>query len=256
MSRMDRILAFSCLHAPTTHKGYFDWLLAQIEDFKPSHVVNLGDWYEGLASSRWPKRIEQKWTLFDEHNAVADQARRINEVAPTAMKHWIAGNHDDNAFGTNPGRIPDDLREVALWRNHRGVAEALEGWKILSEYSDRARLRLGPITFQHGTAHNSAVGKDKAYLYGTPFGLYVFGHTHRPEPVTQCRERQVRLPYWYANPGTGIDFDQAYYMQRCSMALWGRGCIKIETPGVEHRRSAFATKNWEAETVIHSWAHP
>lgn len=252
---MQKILGFSCLHAPITHGQYFNWLIGQIEEFKPDHIVNMGDWVEGIAMSRWPKNDRQRWTWYDELKALSEQAVAINVAAPSAKKYWLYGNHDDNCFGDHPDRIPADLREAVQWRNNKDAAVALKDWNVIDRYTDRTRLRLGPITFQHGTSANQSAEKDKAYLNGTPYGLYIQGHTHRPVELTQARERQVRLPYWYCNPGTGIDFDKAFYMERCSMALWGRGAVLIETPGVEHSRTAYASKQWDATVKIHSMAY-
>lgn len=101
---MKRIVAFSCLHAPITHKGYFDWLIGQIEESKPHYIVNLGDWYEGKWAKRWAKHKDENWSVLDEHKAVAEQAKAINLAAPKATKIWLYGNHDDNSFNVHPDR--------------------------------------------------------------------------------------------------------------------------------------------------------
>ena len=249
-----RIAAFSCLHAPITHKGYFDWLLAQIEEYKPHYIVNLGDWYEGLASKRWSRYEDEEWSVYDEHRAVAAQAQAINEVAPQAEKWWLWGNHDDNLLGDLPDRVPKDLREAVNWRNFKPTADALDKWNCVENYGDSVKLRLGPITFQHGCAHNESAEKDAAYLYGVPFGLYVCGHTHRLKDVTQAKERKIPMPYWYCNPGTGMDFERANYMRRQRLVHWGRGVALIEAPGVDQSRAAYRKVNWSAEVKVHSLA--
>lgn len=251
---MTKFLAFSCLHAPITHSGYFEWLLGQIEEFKPDVIVNLGDWYEGLASKKFDSYDDEDWTTEDEHVAVGLQAEAINAVAPMARRVWLWGNHDDNLFGKQPGRIPAGLRSLIKYSRDIEAWKGLKEWDIRAKYSHREKFRLGPITFQHGCAISRSAEKDGAYLYGVPFGLYIQGHTHRPVAVSQARERNVLLPYWFANPGTGMDYDRANYMARNSMALWGRGVIVGETAGATQRRSAFASKNWEAELRIHSLA--
>jgi len=251
-----KFCAFSCLHAPITHKGYFDWLIKQIEEHKPDVVVNLGDWYEGLAGSRHQRDPRHNWTLWDEHRAVAEQARAINDAAPSATRRvWLAGNHDDNTFGIHGDRIPPDLREVVQWRNNAEVKDALKGW-ITKEYKHGARWYLGQVSFGHGCPVTDAAAKDEAYLYGVPFGLDIRGHTHRPEPITQARERKAILPYWYANPGTGAEWNRMFYMARQSTALWGRGCIIGEAKCAGEGREVKATRNWDAELLVHSWAHP
>ncbi len=252
-----RFLAPSCLHNPITHKPFFNWLIEQIEEFKPHVIINLGDWYEGLAGSRHARDPRQKWSLFDEHRSVLEQAQAIRAASPESLKVWLYGNHDDNLFGIHADRLPDDIREVANWRNNDGLAKELADWHVIENYGHRKNWNLGQVTFAHGCALTEKAPQDAAYQYAAPYGLYISGHTHRPQPVTQCKERKGYLPYWYANPGTGIDFDRCYYMERMSMAEWGRGVVvgEVHADGLRAGRKLMAKPNWSAETRIHSFAH-
>lgn len=249
--------AFSCLHAPITHKGYFNWLISQIEEIKPDVIVNLGDWWEAKPAKRFPQWDDEKWSVLDEHREVARQANEINRVAPQAKRVLLFGNHDDNFFGTNPDRIPEDVRAALRWQENKDTSAALKDWTVIEEYSHRARFRLGQVTFQHGcdAALNSM--QKASYLYSVPNGLYVCGHTHRPIPVTQVQHLQVHLPYWYANPGCGADWDKMHYMKRLNMSNWGRGLIvgEVSDASANHRKAFFSEPQWSAELRIHSWQH-
>ncbi len=249
-----KFVAFSCLHSPLTHKGYFEWLLKQIEDFRPDVIVNLGDWFEGKCAKRWPSWSDEKWSLDDELYAVARQAIDIRMAVPSARYVWLYGNHDDNLFGLAPDRIPDDIKDSVQWDRNVTTAEAFKGWEVTKKYGDRVRFRLGPITFQHGCSTQINAEKDAGYSHGTPYGLYVCGHTHRPVRVTQAEERRRYLPYWYANPGCGVEWSRLHYMDRLQMSKWGRGCIVGDCAGADQRRTAFASKQWDAELRIHSMA--
>lgn len=252
-----RFVAFSCLHAPITHQPYFEWLIGQIEDFRPDTIVNLGDWIEAKWAKKWPKWDDEDWTIFDEFRAVATQANAITAAAPDARKVWLWGNHCSNGLGIHPDRINSDLRDAVQIENFVPTATALKDWRVIKEYSHRAKYRLGPVTCQHGCSVTRNAEKDASYLYGTPYGLYICGHTHRPVEVTRAEERGIRLPYWYANPGTGIDVSRAHYMDRMSMARWGRGLIVGEIPesSAEQGRTAYTKKNWDAELRIQGWIH-
>ena len=229
--------------------------MRELEEFRPDVIVNLGDWFEGKPAKRWPAWSDETWTLEDEFNAVAAQAEEINAIAPQAKKYWLYGNHDDNLFGSQPGRIPNDLQKTIQWRNNPRLTAALKDWRITEKYGHRERLRLGPVTFQHGCDAAISAEKNGGYLYGSPFGLYVCGHTHRPVRVTRAEERGIYLPYWYCNPGCGVQWDRMHYMTRLKMAKWGRGLIVGEMAGVEQSRSAYASKQWDAELKIQSMAH-
>lgn len=247
-----RGVAFGCLHAPITHPGYFDWLIGQIEEFKPDYLFNLGDWYEGLAGSRHSRDPRHNWTIFTEHNAVKQQAEAFNLAAPNATKYWVYGNHDDNLFGIHADRVPEDLREVVQWNNHEGVRKALEGWRVRETYKHGERVYLGQISLGHGCPVTESAAKDEVYSFGVPYGLDIRSHTHRPEPVTQARERKVVLPYYYANTGTGADWDKMHYMDRQSKQLWGRGAVFFEVSCRGEGKEVKAQPNWEAETRVHS----
>lgn len=250
-----RFAAFSCLHAPITDPKYFNWLCDQLSEYRPDVIVNLGDWYEGLAGSRHSRHPLQKWSLYDEHRAVLAQAQRLRAAVPEAKKVWLFGNHDDNQFGRQPDRVPEDLREVADWRNYEPLRDELSDWRIIDTYTHRTAWYLGQVAFQHGCAVGLNAQADAACAYGVPYGLHVSGHTHRPARVTQVMLRQVPLPYWFANPGTGIDFDQTYYMDRQSMLKWGHGLVLGECKASGEGRQVFAARNWDAETRVFKMAH-
>lgn len=193
--------------------------------------------------------------MEDEHLSVASQISQINDLV-AGQKVWLYGNHDDNIFTLHPDRIPADTIDSLHWRQNKFAAEAFENWTVIEEYGHRPRYRLGPITCQHGCAISDKAEQDAAYQYGTPWGLYVSAHTHRPTLVTRARERKVRLPYWFANVGTGADWSRMHYMDRMSMGLWGRGCLvgEVTESSVANRKSTYGSKQWDAEIRIHSWA--
>lgn len=251
---MTKILAFSCLHAPITHKGYFEWLLGQIREFKPQIIVNLGDLYEGKWAKKWAKHADEAWSVLEEHKSVAGLITDINKAAPKATKWWLYGNHCSNSFEVHPGRTESDIVPALHWRENREASKALENWKVIEKYGHDVYKRLGPITFRHGCDLSVAGIKRETIYYATPYGLHVAGHTHRPTPVTQLELAGANLPYWQCNPGCGADWDKMHYMSRLNKQGWGRGIVLIETAGVEQSRAAYLSKQWDAEVRIHSLA--
>lgn len=249
-------LYFSCLHAPYTREGYIEWLCQVIRDHKPKLICNLGDWYEAGAASRFPKNPLDDDGVLREHRVVAEQARMLNDAAPIDSKLvWIYGNHDDNFFNVHPGRISKDIVPALHWSIH--TDGALDGWHVAERYDDDFVFNWGAVTAQHGTGHSKTAEKDQAYRHARPNGLYVCGHTHRPLQITQAVERKESLPFFYVNPGTGVDWNSMYYMQRNSKSQWGGGAVLVEQPEahVRNRRASFADKDWDAELLIHEFAN-
>ena len=251
---MTKILSFSCLHGVLVHKPYFQWLIGQIEEYKPHVIVNLGDWYEGKWAKKWPKHEDEGWTVLAEHKAVAEQALAINAAAPRAAKWWLYGNHDSNSFDLHPDRVAADMVPALHWEENKDASKALAKWNVVKKYGHDVFKRLGPITFAHGVELSAAGIKRETVYYATPYGLRVSGHTHRPTDLCQLDLAGAKLPYWNVNPGCGADWDRMHYVDRMNKQNWGRGVVLIETAGVDQSRSAYASKQWDAELRIHSGA--
>ena len=249
-----RIACFSCLHAPITHKGYFDWLLGQIEGYKPHYIVNLGDWYEGKHAKRWAKHKSENWDALTEHRAVATQARAINQASKGAKRIWLYGNHDCNTFNPHPDRLEDDVIRALHWEENKDTSAALAHWSVVQSYGHDVYKRLGPITFAHGVDLSESGIKRETVYYSTPYGLRVSGHTHRPTELAQLDLNRALLPYYNINPGCGADWDKMPYVKRQDKQRWGRGLVLIEACGVDQSRTAYASKQWDAEVRIHSMA--
>jgi hypothetical protein len=252
MAGTKRILAFSCLHGILAHKLYFGWLIGQIEAYRPHYVVNGGDWYEGTWAKKWPKHEDETWNCLDEHKAVASQATAIRAAAPRAELWWLYGNHDSNCFEPHPDRAAQDARLALHWEENKDASKALSYWNVVKKYGHDVFKRLGPVTFQHGCELSKAGIRRETVYYSTPFGLRVSGHTHRPTDLEQLDMNGAPLPYWQINPGFGADADRMHYVDRLNKQNWGRGCVLIEAHGVEQSRSAYASKQWDAELRVHS----
>jgi len=253
-----KIISFGDRHAPLTHKGWFEWLLKLIEEENPDCLVDVGDMFEGLAGKRWDRWPEEKWSAKDEISEVVRQAELIKSVSPNSRKVWLWGNHEDNLFSCNPGRISPDLKEMMSWRNQRGT-EILEEWEEKSNYKHSYRFRIGPITFQHGCDISKDGVRsmfDSAVLYGHQNGLLVQGHSHKPIHPTECEIRSLPTRFWVANSGCGCDWDRMRYMDRFQKSKWGRGALIITCSrgDVTSGRTAVPKKNWDAELRIHSTA--
>lgn len=251
-----RFVAFSCIHAPEHDQDAIDWLCTVIEEHKPDVLISLGDDLEADGASRWPS--EAPYKLIDEYEADDRVKAQIASACPSAERIRLMGNHCDNIIGM--GRINPKIRELCDWRipqfTHKGVQvnkNALK-WKVSSSYDfcrRRGVYRLGQVTFGHGWQTNMNAGRDQSVLLGTPYGLFVSGHTHAPEAVTQARMTgKVPLPYWYANAGTLRNLDPDY-MRRNNGFHWGQACVVGEADlRAGPSKSPRMSRHWVAETKV------
>lgn len=255
-SNVVRAVAGSCIHAPDHDEEAIDWFIEQIEEFKPHVVIKLGDDLEADGASRWPS--EASHTLIDEYAALDKIDARIIAASPDAHHVRLMGNHCFNIL--DQGRVNPKLRELCDWRipqySRSGVQvnENSLKWKVVSTYDfcrRRGVFRLGQVTFGHGWLTGAKADLDHSILLGTPYGLFVGGHSHTPTHVEQGRRvSKVPLPYWYANAGClrGLDPE---YMRRNNAFNWGHGCVVVEADiRCGPAKSPRMSRQWTAETRI------
>ncbi len=238
--------AFSCWHAPLVDKAAFNWSLRMIAERKPQVIVHLGDGLEADSASRWPS--EATWTLEDEFESFNDHLRAVREVAGDAELVFIEGNHDANLLAAN--RIDKRLRGMADYRNSPYVPE-LQYWDTKTRYKYSRRYgvyRLGPVAFTHGFEHARNAGEAQSFLLGDPYGLLVWGHTHRPSAPRRIYKGDIPLPYWETNVGCLRNIDDVGYMERKRRHAWGQAMLFGETAIT---KSVRMSKNWDAELLVY-----
>jgi 3',5'-cyclic AMP phosphodiesterase CpdA len=243
-----RILAYSCEHAPFTPAAHQEWLLREIADFKPQIIVHLGDRFESAAASVHPD--EHQHTLEDEYEAAAKFSAQVRKQAPKARYVWTLGNHDDNLQKQDPRRVPKSMRSLLHW-NKSAWGEEFRQWEQLPYVNDdRCCFTVGQVVFYHGFAHSDNSDEGEAlemamWLGGHSHRLFIRGHTHRPQQVTQAERTKKRpLPWWYANVGT-VGPLKPEYMKRQSTLRWGVACAKVECDP-----KARMGKAWDCEIAM------
>lgn len=252
-----RWVAVSCIHAPEHDDDAIDWACGIIEQHKPDVLISLGDDLEADGASRWPSEVA--FDLLDEYHA---DDRNKAKLAAAAGKGCelvrLMGNHCANIL--DAGRINPKLRALCDWRKPQytnsgvQVNENALKWRVAGDYKfcrRRGVFRLGQCTFGHGWQTNINAGRDQSVLLGTPYGLFVGGHTHAPEPVTQARMTgKVPLPYWYANAGTLRNLDPDY-MKRNNAFHWGQAAVVGEADlRAGPAKSPRMSRCWAAETIV------
>ena len=245
-----KFAAWSCPHVPLQCNDTFKWTLDKLSSHKPDVVVMLGDLLEADAASIHPSDDNVEWDLNREFQTAAGYLQLVRDTCgPDATYVFLHGNHDDNILRADPRRIPKKLRALCDFHNHIALGGELKYWKEIS-YGHEAVYRLGPVTFQHGSEHGINSDRDQCQLYAPENGLYICGHTHRPK-VVQPAMMTARIPLkkWFANAGCQVDWSKLSYMDRKNKAAWGHGLV-LGSANSAHRRSHFATVQWEAQCHI------
>ena len=243
-------LAFGCPHVPYHSKTAHEWLIGQVAERQPDHVICLGDLFEADAASVHSSDYAEH-DLLDEFKAGADYLEALRSVSPNSRTHWLLGNHDSNIIRRDARRIPKKLRSMCDWNKH---FEEFKSWKQ-SPYikSRKGCIVLGQCIFTHG--FDVGVNSDElealqfANYVGQAFCLVTRAHTHHPRDVDQChRTRRVPLPFYAANAGTLCDIPRMEYAHRMDTSQWGSAVVVGE---YQELKSPRMSRTWEARTIIH-----
>ena len=252
-----KFLAFSCVHIPEASTSGLQFLLKKCEEHKPTHLICLGDLFDGQAASVHPD--EDTVRLREEYAEASSLLRRCREAANDPVCVWTLGNHDDNIQKADPRRIPKPLRDMCHWNEDRLYRDEFKRWAQYSyQKSNKGVYQLGQVLFFHGfdcgANSDELEGLQMNYACGAhPWRLSVRGHTHRPLHPTQAkRSAKVMLPHWYANVGTiGFGDKQPEYMQRKDVTQWGTGVLVGEV-SLGKRVSRATSREWSASLELMS----
>jgi len=167
------------------------------------------------------------------------------DTIPKAEYVWLQGNHDANILAQL--RISDELRDLCDYRRHM---KTFKYWKHLPYLYDRNKCvyRLGQVGFAHGFEASANSDEHQAYILGVPYGLMVFGHTHKPRDVEQAKRTQtLPIPWgpWYCNVGT-MGRLMPRYMERKRNYTWGAAACVGEATILKSPR---LSRSWEAQII-------
>lgn len=251
-----RFAAISCPHVPYHNQERIDLLCDQLAVWDLTDFILLGDLFEASAVSLHPDGDAHGHTLFDEYEAAAGLLEQIETALPDSCRlHWLLGNHCDNIQQQDIRRSDPRIRKMLHW-SYSPFAATFAKWTQYpyikpSVHSQAGMVRIGQVCFIHGfqagaTSDNIEAKRMRFALGGLPHLLVVRGHTHRPQPVTQCRDGSRPTHCWYANAGTFGPM-QPHYMKRKDVSEWGAAVV-AGTSRIG-RVSRMSKPEWNARTI-------
>jgi hypothetical protein len=96
---LERIFFIGDAHVPYhSREGFAIWLKA-CRDFKPTLVVQMGDFVDCFSVSSYSKDPGRALGLDKEIEAARDALDEIEKASPGARRIYIAGNHEDGCNG-------------------------------------------------------------------------------------------------------------------------------------------------------------
>lgn len=231
-------LAFSCIHRPIHDEESVQWLIEQVRERQPSHLICLGDMFDAECLGRWVK--SGQIDLQDEYDSAAELLAQLKDASPKSKRVWMMGNHEQRMFRSDWSALSSVL-------DYRKRIEGAKAWKHFDyEYDPRHTFQLGQVTFYHGFVTGVGSVKKESVKLGVPFGITISGHTHRPHPVHRLSFGTTQVPYWHLNSGAFIG--EADYSATVDDSMWGTG---IAIGEAETKRRYDGRQNWRAELLLH-----
>lgn len=198
---IERVLIIPDCHHPHHDVKAWELLLKVAKDFKPQHVIVLGDFadfYTVSSHSKDPTRSNQ---LDEEIAAVNVELRRLEKVTPGAKRVFIEGNHEFRLIRYLQDKAPElaSLLSVPkLFKLHE------HGWKHIPY---RKSFKMGSMRFTHDVGPS---GKHAAAKSMDAMGHnVVIGHCHRIEMVVQGTlegDRHVGVSFGWLGDLNEIDY--------------------------------------------------
>lgn len=166
-----KILVLGDAHFPWVSKRALEKVYDFAQDFQPEHIVQMGDLYDFLSHSKFP-RSHQGYSAQEEQQLARQGAeemwRELQKQVPGAKCHLITGNHDLRPLK----RVLETAPMFEHW--------AEEIWRKLMTfdgvetiYDHRTELEIAGILFTHGFLGKEGAHRDY-YLKNV-----CIGHLHK-----------------------------------------------------------------------------
>ncbi len=178
-----RIVIFGDIHFPFHHEKALKEALYIAKQFKPTHVVQIGDLYDQYAFSRFSKKnleLPEEELKRGRVASVEFWDSISSSCGGKTKRLQILGNHDIRMFKRAQERLPE-VQDLI-----KEKTEELYTFKgVTTVFDDREVTQIGDVAFHHG--YLSKLG-DHAKYFGKST---VVGHSHTGGVVYQQYEGKV-----------------------------------------------------------------
>jgi predicted phosphodiesterase len=211
---LERLFFIGDAHVPFHDKKALAIWLKACRDFKPTIVVQMGDFMDCFSVSSYSKDPGRALGLdkeVDEARIVLDQ---IEKASPGARRIYVSGNHEDRLQRYLQDKAPQLFNLV-------GIPKLLElearGWEYVPY---KQSIRIGKLHLTHDVG---SAGRYNAFRALEAFqSPVVTGHTHRMSYVVEgdaSGGTQVSAQFGWLG-----DVEQVDYMHRVqAMKNWTLG---------------------------------
>lgn len=174
--KLEKILFIPDCHFPYQDYLGFELMMNAAKDFKPDHVIIMGDFIDMYSVSSHDKNPKRAGRLEEEITASVDALWKVKALG-AKNNVYIAGNHEDRLTRYLMNKAPE------LW-DRINIPTVLALDKLGFEYVPyRSHYQLGKLFLTHDT------GKAGVYAHKQALDAFhrsvVIGHTHRMGYIIQ-----------------------------------------------------------------------
>lgn len=203
---MKRIVVLPDIHVPNENVAAVEATIRFIKHYKPTHLVQLGDFCDWDSVASYEVRREKDVTQIDKEVEASNDLLDVLDkaVGPKCQKFMVGGNHEDRYehFKVNHGfeLAIRRLKDFGSWHKEYRLDE--RGWGHC-DYGDF--YEIGHIVFTHGWYTGGTHAKKHLGLWHKNV---IYGHTHEFQVATGTGLNG--LPVMAASIGTLSRFNLAY----------------------------------------------
>jgi len=224
LHKLERVFVFSDLQVPYHSAPALSIALQRCQDYKPSHVVVIGDFQDyapllGKASQRHINLVTEELKALDLEFVASNKVlEQIERVLPTdCVRYFLKGNHEDRADQILSKPDGD------YWKKHIDIEERLQltkrGWQVL-KYNDK--VKLGKLNYTHGSFYDTHHAQHHARVYCENV---MYGHTHAIQVFTLPTPAR-ELAFWSASIGCLANVNPEW--QRNKPSSWDHAFAEVD----------------------------
>lgn len=170
-NKLPKILVIGDAHFPFVNKMAIEEIYKFAKIHQPDYIVQMGDLYDFLAHSKFP-RSQNYYTPQQEEALAREGAEEffstLKKICPKAVIHLMVGNHDLRPLK----RVIEASPTIEHWAEQI-FTQLMTFPDVTTHFDHREELEIGGILFTHGFLTKEGAHRDY-YLQSV-----VIGHLHK-----------------------------------------------------------------------------
>lgn len=219
-----RILCIGDVHSPYLSQSMAKQVIEFVGDFKPTHIVQIGDLYDQYNYGKYPKNpnVDTPKAEDDRGYFLAKEFwTGLSQASPVSCKYQLKGNHCVRVYKKALEKAPE-LAQAA--KDYLDKMFQFKGVRTLAD--DRSELCINGILFIHGYLANPGDHVKNNWR------STVVGHSHRGGVVYRRYENKTLFELNCGHIADDSELPFAYTPQRTTFWTPGFGTIETLKNGV------------------------